>query len=123
MAKVCADFPDEYWLKQEEKNQFPFDFHRALAAGGWLGICMPPQYGGSGLGIAEAAVMMQTISESGGGMTAASSVHSSFSCFLTCQQYVSGLARKSWSYPHPLDPRFNAAKKKIFKDAVLTPKR
>jgi alkylation response protein AidB-like acyl-CoA dehydrogenase len=75
IAKVCSDFPDEYWLKQEESKKFPADFHRKLAKDGWLGICLPRQYGGSGLGIAEAAVMMQTISESGGGMTAASSVH------------------------------------------------
>ncbi|OBT51107.1 hypothetical protein VE04_08667 [Pseudogymnoascus sp. 24MN13] len=75
ISKVCTEFPDEYWLKQEEKKTFPVDFHRALADDGWLGICMPSEYGGSGLGIAEAAVMMQTISESGGGMAAASSVH------------------------------------------------
>jgi alkylation response protein AidB-like acyl-CoA dehydrogenase len=75
ISKVCTEFPDEYWLKQEKKKKFPVDFHRALADDGWLGICMPSEYGGSGLGIAEAAVMMQTISESGGGMTAASSVH------------------------------------------------
>lgn len=75
VSKVCTKFPDEYWLKQEEKKEFPTEFVHALADDGWLGICMPQEYGGSGLGIAEAAVMMQTISESGGGMTAASSVH------------------------------------------------
>jgi alkylation response protein AidB-like acyl-CoA dehydrogenase len=75
IAKVCSGFPDEYWLKQEASNGFPVDFHSQLAKDGWLGICLPQQYGGSGLGIAEAAIMMQTISESGGGMAAASSVH------------------------------------------------
>lgn len=75
ITKICASYPDEYWLKQDELKKFPADFHRALAQDGWLGICMPQEYGGSELGIAEAAVMMQTISESGGGMTAASSVH------------------------------------------------
>jgi alkylation response protein AidB-like acyl-CoA dehydrogenase len=75
IAKVCSNFPDEYWLKQEECKGFPVDFHSQLAKNGWLGICLPQKYGGSGLGIAEAAIMMQTISESGGGMAAASSVH------------------------------------------------
>jgi alkylation response protein AidB-like acyl-CoA dehydrogenase len=75
IAKLCSDFPDDYWLKQDDSKKFPFDFHSKLAKDGWLGICLPQQYGGSGLGIAEAAIMMQTISESGGGMTAASSVH------------------------------------------------
>ncbi|RFU25900.1 hypothetical protein B7463_g10447, partial [Scytalidium lignicola] len=75
IAKVCSNFPDEYWAKLDETKKFPTDLHAALARDGWLGICMPQEYGGSGLGIAEAAVMMQTISESGGGMTAASSVH------------------------------------------------
>jgi alkylation response protein AidB-like acyl-CoA dehydrogenase len=75
IAKICSKFPDEYWLKQEESKRFPTDLYNALANDGWLGICMPEEYGGSNLGIAEAAIMMQTISESGGGMTAASSVH------------------------------------------------
>lgn len=75
VAKICADFPDEYWLEKDESKQFPTDFQQALAKAGWLGICMPTGYGGAQLGISEAAVMMQTISESGGGMTAASSVH------------------------------------------------
>ncbi|KAL2414721.1 Acyl-CoA dehydrogenase FadE12 [Exophiala dermatitidis] len=75
VAKICAKFPDEYWVKQEELKKFPTDLYDALAADGWLGICMPEKYGGAALGISEAAVMMQTLSESGGGMTAASSIH------------------------------------------------
>jgi alkylation response protein AidB-like acyl-CoA dehydrogenase len=75
IAKLCSDFSDEYWLKHEELKKFPHEFSGELAKNGWLGICLPQEYGGSGLGIAEAAIMMQTISESGGGMTAASSVH------------------------------------------------
>ncbi|KAI9375037.1 acyl-CoA dehydrogenase/oxidase [Aspergillus egyptiacus] len=75
ISKICARFPDEYWAQRDETRKFPLDFHATLACDGWLGICMPTEYGGSSLGIAEAAVMMQTISESGGGMTAASSVH------------------------------------------------
>ncbi|PWI71648.1 hypothetical protein PCL_11742 [Purpureocillium lilacinum] len=75
IAKICQRFPDEYWLETDRSKTFPLELHAALARDGWLGICMPEAYGGSGLGIAEAAVMMQTIAESGGGMTAASAVH------------------------------------------------
>lgn len=75
IAKICAKYPDEYWLNLDETKQFPTEFQRALARDGWLGICLPSQYGGAELGISEAAVMMQTISESGAGMSGASSVH------------------------------------------------
>lgn len=75
ISKICARFPDEYWADLDARKHFPADFHATLARDGWLGICMPTEYDGSALGLSEAAVMMQTISESGGGMTAASSVH------------------------------------------------
>ncbi|KAJ5554713.1 hypothetical protein N7461_003183 [Penicillium sp. DV-2018c] len=75
IAKICSDFPDDYWAKVDETHQFPTELYEALARQGWLGICLPQRYGGSELGISEAAVMMQTIAESGGGMTAASSIH------------------------------------------------
>ncbi|HEX6609316.1 MAG TPA: acyl-CoA dehydrogenase family protein [Hyphomicrobiaceae bacterium] len=73
--KICARFGDEYWLKKDKEGGFPFEFHEALAADGWLGIAMPEEFGGSGLGITEAALMMQTIAESGAGMQGASAVH------------------------------------------------
>jgi acyl-CoA dehydrogenase len=72
---VCADFDDEYWLKKDREGGFPFDFHAALARAGWLGIAMPTAVGGAGLGITEAALMMQTVAATGGGLSAASSVH------------------------------------------------
>lgn len=75
ISKICSKYPDEYWLEKDNKHEFPLGLHRDLAKDGWLGICMPKEYGGSELGISEATVMMQTISESGGGMTGASSVH------------------------------------------------
>jgi acyl-CoA dehydrogenase len=75
IVKVCARFPDEYWLKKDKEGGFPAELHRALAQDGWLGIAMPEEYGGSGLGITEAAVMMQAISESGAGFSGASAVH------------------------------------------------
>ncbi len=75
VAKVCAGFDLDYWLKKDRDGGFPDDFHAALARDGWLGIAMPQAYGGSGLGITEAALMMQTISASGAGMSGASAVH------------------------------------------------
>jgi acyl-CoA dehydrogenase len=75
IAKLCSGFPDEYWLERDRKGGFPADFHQAMARDGWLGIAMPEQYGGAGLGITEAAVMMQAIAESGAGFSGASAVH------------------------------------------------
>ena len=75
ISKICSKFPDEYWLETDETKSFPSKLHSALAKDGWLGICMPGEYGGSDLGISEAAIMMQTIAESGAGMTGASAVH------------------------------------------------
>ena len=73
--RICARFPDEYWLKKDKQGGFPSELHQALAKDGWLGIAMPEEYGGSGLGITEAAVMMQAIAESGAGFSGASAVH------------------------------------------------
>src|SRR5246500_5779757 len=71
VAKICARFDDAYWLKKDKEGGFPADFHKALADAGWLGICVPEEYGGSGPGITEAAIMMRTIAETGPGMSRA----------------------------------------------------
>jgi acyl-CoA dehydrogenase len=75
VSRLCTDFGDDYWLARDREGTFPLDFHQALASDGWLGIAMPEDYGGAGLGIAEAAIMMQTIAESGAGFSGASTVH------------------------------------------------
>ena len=75
IAKVCSKFDDAYWKKADDEHRFPLEFQQAIAKDGWLGICMPSEYGGSDLGIAEASIMMQTISESGAGYAGCSSVH------------------------------------------------
>src|SRR2546429_3418654 len=59
IAKICARFDEDYWLKRDREGGFPHDFHQALAAGGWLGIAMPEEYGGSGLRITQAAPLVQ----------------------------------------------------------------
>lgn len=75
VSRICASFGDDYWLRRDREGGFPHDFYDALAGDGWLGICTPEAYGGAGLGIAEAAIMMRAISESGAGLSGASAVH------------------------------------------------
>jgi acyl-CoA dehydrogenase len=75
ILRVCADFGDDYWLERDREGGFPHDFQQALAKDGWLGICIPEEYGGSGLGVTEATIMAQAIAESGAGMSGASAVH------------------------------------------------
>ena len=74
VARLCARFGDDYWLQKDEAGEFPHEFHRAMAAGGWLGVAMPEEYGGSGLGIGEAAIVMQAVAQSGAGFSGASAV-------------------------------------------------
>jgi acyl-CoA dehydrogenase len=73
--RICARFGDAYWLGRDRDGHFPHEFHRAFAEAGWLGIAMPEAYGGSGLGISEAAVMMQAVAESGAAFSGASALH------------------------------------------------
>jgi acyl-CoA dehydrogenase len=75
IERICARFGDDYWLKRDREGGFPDDFHRAFAEAGFLGICIPEEYGGSNLGITDAAVMMQAIAESGAGLSGASAIH------------------------------------------------
>ena len=75
VAKVCARYGEDYWLKGDESGAFPEAFVAEMAAGGWLGIAMPTSGGGAGLGLTEAAVMMQAVAESGAGFSGASAIH------------------------------------------------
>jgi acyl-CoA dehydrogenase len=75
ILKHCSRFTDEYWLERDREAVFPHEFFDSMVEAGWLGIAMPAEFGGSGLGITEAAVMMQAIAESGACMSGASSVH------------------------------------------------
>ncbi|MEA3132426.1 MAG: acyl-CoA dehydrogenase, partial [Gammaproteobacteria bacterium] len=75
VSDVVRRFGDDYWLQRDEDGNFPTDFHRAMAEGGWLGLTMPEEYGGSGLGVTEAMCMMHEVASFGGGMAAASTVH------------------------------------------------
>ena len=75
VLRLCAQFDDSYWLERDSTATFPNAFFDAMAAGNWLGIAMPEAYGGAGLGITEAAVMLQAVAESGAAMSGASAIH------------------------------------------------
>ena len=73
--KLAAKFPMSYWRQCDKEEKYPWDFVNAFAKAGWMGIIFPEEYGGMGLGLAEATVMMQEIAASGAGMAGASAIH------------------------------------------------
>jgi len=75
VLRLCARFDDAYWLDHDRTAIFPNEFFAAMAEGNWLGIAMPEEYGGAGLGITEASIMMQAVAESGAAMSGASAIH------------------------------------------------
>ncbi|MDE2517731.1 MAG: acyl-CoA/acyl-ACP dehydrogenase [Rhodospirillales bacterium] len=75
VGRLCARFGDAYWMARDRDATFPEEFYRAMAEGNWLGIAMPEEYGGAGLGITEAAILMQAVAESGAAMSGASAIH------------------------------------------------
>ena len=72
---ICARFPDEYWAEADATHTFPWAFYEAMAAGSWIGIAIPVEYGGSGAGITEAAIILEEVAASGACMNGASSIH------------------------------------------------
>ena len=75
VAALCARFPESYWLERDADGVFPHDFYRAMGEAGWLGIAIPEAYGGAGLGVQEAALMMQAVAESGACLSGCSAIH------------------------------------------------
>ncbi|MGB0112035.1 MAG: acyl-CoA dehydrogenase family protein [Ilumatobacteraceae bacterium] len=75
IRRVCADFPDEYWAAKDEAHEFPWDFYDRLAAGGWVGLAIPEEFGGGGQGITEASIMLEEIAASGAAMNGCSAIH------------------------------------------------
>jgi len=75
VARICAGFGDDYWSACDEAARFPEEFHRAMAEAGFLGIAMPEEFGGAGLGVTEAAILMHAVTKGGGAYAAASSIH------------------------------------------------
>jgi acyl-CoA dehydrogenase len=75
VTRLCARFDADYWRRTDETGEFPEDFVAAMAQGGWLGTAMPVDLGGAGLGLTEAAIMMQAVAQSGAGFSGASAMH------------------------------------------------
>lgn len=99
VARTCERFDRDYWLQHDRDGGFPHEFHAAIAADGWLGIAMPESYGGSGLGITEAALMMETISASGAGFSGASAVHMNIFGLHPVVVYASDAQKSRWLPP------------------------
>jgi acyl-CoA dehydrogenase len=99
VTRTCARFTADYWLQHDRDGGFPHEFHAAIAGDGWLGIAMPEQYGGSGLGITEAALMMETIAASGAGFSGASAVHMNIFGLHPVVVYASDAQKARWLPP------------------------
>ena len=99
IERVCAPFDADYWLRKDMEGGFPHDFHQALAESGWLGIAMPEEYGGAGLGISEAALMMHTISATGAGLSGASAVHMNIFGLHPAVVFGTDAQKKRWLPP------------------------
>ena len=79
VGALARSFPLEYWLEKDRKAEYPWEFVKAFAQAGWLGAIIPEAYGGSGLGVTEAALMLHDIAASGAGTSGCSPIH--FYCF------------------------------------------
>ena len=75
VRKLCARFDDAYWRAHDQEHRFPWEFYEAMAEGGWIGICIPEEYGGGGQGITEAAIVVEEVAASGAAMNGASALH------------------------------------------------
>ncbi len=72
---LCARFDDAYWAACDQQHRFPWDFYRAMADAGWVGIAIPEAYGGGGRGITEAAIVLREVAASGAAMNGCSALH------------------------------------------------
>ena len=75
VRQICAKFPDEYWRHCDDAHEFPWEFYRAFADGGWVGIAIPEEYGGGGAGITEASILLEEIAASGACLNGCSAIH------------------------------------------------
>ena len=96
VRKVCSDFPDTYWAEKDENHEFPWDFYNAMAEGGWIGVCIPTEYGGAGQGIAEATVILEEVARSGAAMNGCSAIHLSIFGMNPVVKYGSEEQRKTY---------------------------
>ena len=94
VGKICSNFPDDYWAERDESGVYPDEFHAALAKDGWIGIALPEDLGGAGLGISEATMMLQTISQSGAGMAGAQSIHANVYATQPVAKFATNIQKK-----------------------------
>ena len=94
VSRICSAFPDEWWAERDESGEYPHELHAALAKDGWIGIALPESLGGAGLGISEATIMLQTISQSGAGIAGAQSIHANVYATQPVAKYATEEQRK-----------------------------
>lgn len=75
VRRLCQDFGDDYWRDHDEGHRFPWDFYRAMAQAGWVGIAIPEEFGGGGRGIGEASLVLEEVAASGAAMNGCSALH------------------------------------------------
>ncbi len=93
---VCDRFDDDYWAERDRTHSFPFEFAQAIAEGGWLGIAMPGEFGGAGLGVTEAAIMMQEVGRSAGAFAACSTIHINIFGLHSIVKHGTDKQRREW---------------------------
>ena len=93
---ICDRFDDDYWAAKDRDHAFPFEFAEAFAAGGWIGIAMPQEFGGAGLGVTEAAIMMQVVGASAGAFAACSTVHINIFGLHSIVKHGTDRQRRAW---------------------------
>ena len=96
IQKLCTQFPDTYWADADRTSTYPIEFRKAITAAGWLGITLPTEYGGAGLGVSEATVMMQTIAESGAGVAGAQSIHANIYPLVPVAKFGTSEQKERW---------------------------
>ena len=96
ITAICDRFDDDYWSRLDDEHRFPHEFAKAIAEGGWLGIAMPPEYGGAGLGVTEAAIMMQVVGASAGFFAACSTIHINIFGLHSIVKHGSDAQKREW---------------------------
>jgi len=93
---LCDRFDDAYWSEKDRSHSFPYEFAKAIADAGWLGIAMPREFGGAGLGVTEAAIMMQEVGRSAGAFAACSTIHINIFGLHSIVKHGTDAQRKAW---------------------------
>ena len=96
ITAICDRFDDAYWSELDTQHRFPHEFAQAIAEGGWLGIAMPQDYGGAGLGVTEASIMMQVVGASAGFFAACSTIHINIFGLHSIVKHGTDAQRREW---------------------------